>query len=86
MTHAADGARTTWRKLSRAEMDKLIHAHALFRLARTGGRRADLSYCDLSGHDLSGRELSDANLTAARLRQVRLVGTKLIGANLSTPE
>src|SRR5258708_13032513 len=82
MTHAADPAQTTWRKLSRAELDRVFQAHAAFRAARTGGKRADLSYCDLSSTHLSGRDLSDANLTATPLRQCRPVGPKLPNANL----
>src|SRR5690349_11723787 len=82
MTDAVNGAQTTWRKVSRAELEKALQAHALFRSGRVGGRRIDFNHCDLSGHDLSGRDLTDANLTATKLQHARLVGTVLRGAIL----
>ena len=79
-TTSSDGQ--TWRKLSSAELKKVLENHQRFLAKIPGGRRADLSFHDLTGIDLSGRDLSEADLSGARLKQARLAGTKLTRATL----
>lgn len=70
-------------RLSRAQLDPLLEAHARFRAGRIDGRRAVLLRCDLSGLNLQGIDLSGADLIDCDLGGSNLTGARLEGANLT---
>src|SRR3546814_7504875 len=49
-------------RVTRAELDPMLAAHARFLAGRIDGRRAVLLRCDLRGLDLRGIDLSGADL------------------------
>lgn len=69
---------------SRADLDKILHEHALWIVKRDGsGARADLSGVDLNNADLHGAILASAILTRADLNQADLTNAHLEHAELT---
>jgi len=72
----------TTRTVRAEEIAATLADHAAW-LARTGGKRADLSGTNLRGADLSEANLSGANLWGADLEGADLRGADLSGAKVA---
>ena len=70
-------------KLTRAQLDPLLEAHARYQAGRIDGRRAVLLRCDLSGLDLRGVDLSGADLVDCDFEGANLTGARFEGATLT---
>lgn len=69
-------------RLTQAELDEVLHRHALFRESRPGGRRAVLNGHDLAGISLPGRDLSHADFTGSSFYGADLRDAKFDSATL----
>jgi uncharacterized protein YjbI with pentapeptide repeats len=70
-------------RISRAQLEPVLDAHARFRAGRVDGRRAVLLRCDLSGLDLQGVDLSGADLVDCDFEGSNLTGAHFEGATLT---
>lgn len=70
-------------RLSRAELEPVLEAHARYLAGRSDGRRAVLLRCDLSGLDLRGVDLSGADLVDCDLEGANLTGARFEAATLT---
>jgi uncharacterized protein YjbI with pentapeptide repeats len=70
-------------RISRAQFEPVLDAHARFRAGRVDGRRAVLLRCDLSGLDLQGVDLSGADLVDCDFEGSNLTGAHFEGATLT---
>src|SRR3546814_5566568 len=69
-------------RVTRAELDPMLAAHARFLAGRIDGRRAVLLRCDLRGLDLRGIDLSGADLVGCDFEGSNLTGACFEGATL----
>jgi uncharacterized protein YjbI with pentapeptide repeats len=69
-------------RMTRAQLDPLLEAHARYRAGRSDGRRAVLLRCDLSGLNLQGIDLSGADLVDCDFEGSNLTGARFEGATL----
>src|SRR3546814_11174240 len=70
-------------RISRAQLEPLLDAHARFQAGRADGRRAVLLRCDLRGLDLRGIDLSGADLVDCDFEGSNLTGARFEGATLT---
>ena len=70
-------------RISRAQLEPVLDAHARFLAGRVDGRRAVLLRCDLSGLDLQGVDLSGADLVDCDFEGSNLTGAHFEGATLT---
>lgn len=70
-------------RLSQAQLEPLLNAHARYQAGRSDGRRAVLLRCDLSGMDLRGIDLSGADLVDCDFEGANLTGAHFEGATLT---
>lgn len=70
-------------RLTKAELQSLLEAHARFRAGRPDGVRAVMLRCDLSGLDLPGVDLSGADLLECDFTGCNLTGARFNDATLS---
>jgi uncharacterized protein YjbI with pentapeptide repeats len=70
-------------RLSRAQLEPLLEAHARYQAGRSDGRRAVLLRCDLSGLDLKGIDLSGADLVDCDFEGANLTGARFEGTTLT---
>src|SRR3546814_19865528 len=61
-------------RVTRAELDPMLAAHARFLAGRIDGRRAVLLRCDLRGPDLRGIDPSSPNLVGCHAEGSTLTG------------
>ena len=71
------------KKITEAQLKKILADHAEWRANPNTGSRANLSEADLCRANLSEADLSEANLFGANLRGANLSEADLRGANLS---
>ena len=71
------------KKITEAQLKKILADHAEWRANPNTGSRANLSEADLFRANLSEADLSEANLFGANLRGANLSEADLRGANLS---
>ena len=71
------------KKITKAQLKKILADHAKWLAAPSTGSRANLSGADLFRADLSGADLSRANLCGVNLSQADLCEANLSQANLS---
>lgn len=70
-------------RLTRAQLEPLLEAHARYQAGRSDGRRAVLLRCNLSGLDLRGVDLSGADLVDCDFEGSNLTGAQFEGATLT---
>src|SRR3546814_17219560 len=70
-------------RVTRAELDPMLAAHARFIAGRIDGRRAVLLRCDLRGLALRGIDLRGADLVGFDFAGSNLTGACFVGATLT---